>query len=384
MKNKYYSLFLLVPLFIIISAKNTSADFDPQNIKEVILVRGSIMPVCPFDGYDDTTKARINDSVPYYDMNEFDKLHPSPMNPANKNGCSELLYGQIELVPFGKEPTYIPTEYLYIFNNTIIREVNVLVTESKQFSDERTMYKKVLKFSGIDPETGEDVLLPNTVFWFRGNEVYGKISDIMEGVIEYKGTYYRHDGAQTFINNAVLWGNPESGPAITDPTVYEASVSSVPMPKINEPLPYPTPIQWKDAVFSYGKEENGIIYPGDMAQPGLPLDIASRFVGYRLELPEGLASTAGLIARFRTCANDACTQSYSQAIYIADKDGNLLSHTYSWDKNEKLVDLNTDYFRTYRAIYLVFGTSQVPTAEGIKFKYFFGNITNAPAAGISN
>lgn len=358
-------------LLSLVAAPLSSATIDPRNIKEVILVRGSKMTVCPFNQYSSATKARIADENPYYSMEEYLQLHPNLRE--GDGGCKEFLYGQIELVPFGKEPTFIPTEYIYIFDGTIIREAKILLTRPTQFSDEKEVYKKVLDFKAIDEGSGQEVDLPDTIFWFRGHEVYGRIGNVVEGVVVYKGAYYRHDGAQTLVNHTVLWRNPNSQPVDQRYVIAEVPAVVVPFAAPTPPRDYPSPIPWKISI--YGREVEGKIYPTDLPSPLWGANPPNRFVGYWLDLPSVLASTQGLIAAFKTCADEFCAASFDQAVFITDESGRFLDWTYNFNDKVKIVDLNTEYFRTHRKVFLIMGTYKVPPANGIRYKFYYGPLT---------
>lgn len=364
--NKYrllFTIFFCLTAFAIRPAMAANSSL----IKEVILVRGSLMPVCPFDGYNEQTKQRISDSNPYYDGMEYTTLHPNPMLNANDPGCKSFLYGQIELVPFGKEPTYIPTEYIYVFDDMVIREASVLLSKPAEFSDEKTIYKKVIKFKALDANTGETIELPQTLFWFRGTEVYGKIGDVSEGVVEINGKYYRHDGAQTFINHTVLWANP-TGDTPLPFAISEASVSAVSAsPHEDNSALYPNGVPWTKAPY-------GEVYKGWLPSTGLPLPYyglssPSGAFALELDLPESLASTAGLTATFKSCGNDDCTtRAFDEVMFVTDEKGNRLDMTM----HETQVDLNTEYFRTTRKAYVLVGSKTSIPKDGLGFQFYFG------------
>jgi len=345
-----------------------AAAFDVSKIKEVWLVRGSNMTICPFNNYSDEIKQRIKDGQPYYSGDEYLKFHPNPTNDASDPACKSFLYGQIELVPFGKEPTHVPSEYLYIFDGKIIREGKVLISQPVQFADEKFLYKKVLTFKVIDDLFGNLVELPNSLFWFRGTEVYGRIGDVSEGVVVVNNKYYRHDGAQTFVNNVLLWKNPSPVAETLTPgaevSLPEAQVTVVTMS--TEPIPtwYQPGIPWIKAPF--GADYEGTLYPNSLQSFFNP---PGRLIGFELDLPANLAGTQGLVATLQSCKDAVCNEkSFDEAMFVVDEKGRLLDRILYTTK----VDLNTEYFRVNRKVYLLVGSKDSPKASGSKFKFYFG------------
>lgn len=365
MKLIYIFLFLLCPLVLLIYPASAKADVDTTKIKEVILVRGSDMTMCPYNDYSDTDKARINDSQPYYSLEEYFHFHPNPQLSSGSN-CKHLLYGQLELVPFGQDPTYVPTEYMYSIDSLVIRENKVYLSVPQQFSDNKMTYKKVTSFTTTDANTGQQVTLANTLFWFRGTTVYGRIGDISDGIVEYQGQYYRIDGEQTFLNHVVIWQNPNPAPSTMPSYTPEPTPLTIMVPMSPAPVPtfYQNGISWRQV--PYGTTVNGMLYPSDLPSFFNP---PGRLIGYVLQLPDSTSSTQGLVATLKSCKDNSCQEEgFREIMFVTDDQGRRLDQTMYTTK----VDLNTDYMRTYRKVYLLVGSMDAPNPDGSPFKFYFG------------
>lgn len=361
-------LIVLAVVLLFVMPDTVSATIDSNQIKEVILVRGSKMTICPFDNYSSDQKSRIADNQPYLDSNENYSFHPNPI-PSSENAtdCKELLYGQLEFVPYGQQPTYIPSEYIYGIDNMILREDKVFISKPQSFSDEKMLYKKILSFKAQDDVTGLPTVVPDTIFWFRGTEIYGRIGDVSEGVVKYKGKYFRHDGRQLFLNHTIIWTNHNPSPTGNLPSPIPTSVPQViniPIPEGPIPTWYTSGISWKSIPFDVTTED---VLRSDNLQSWL--NPPGRLIGYVLNLPESLVTAQGLTAQLKSCQDESCTQNgFDEVMFIVDEKGRLLDQKLYSNK----IDLNTEYFRNNRKIYLLVGSKNAPGSEGVKFKFYWG------------
>ncbi len=370
-----YLMLSTLPLFLFVA--QVQAQTSTEKLSKVVLVRGTEMTVCPYSFPEEAIK-RVGDPDAYYSPQDmFSFLTPKwEKGQPDLSSCKKLLYGQLEYVPFGKQPTYVPQDYIYAFESEYIREKNVILATNPQFQDEKVIYKKVTSFFAVNQLTGQDEELPNTRFWFRGTDVGGTIGDVSEGLLEYKGMYYSYNGGQRFLNRVVLWSNPDQGQtATTSASVNPFTKSKVivqTIPRITAITWYQNsqvlsgPIPWIDA--QYGQTMSGTILPSDIYAFSIP---DGRHVGYRVTLPASGVTGSGLIVRFKACTDTTCNTSRgNEGMYMVNEKGEPLFNGTRFPLS--MIDLNTTYMREHRTVYVIVGAGSPVPAEGVPYTFYFG------------